>query len=49
MAGLACGKVILLGEHAVVHGVPAIAAGIDRGARAEATPLEGGPCRLLVR
>lgn len=30
-----CGKVILLGEHAVVHGVPAIAAGIDRGADAE--------------
>lgn len=33
----ACGKVILLGEHAVVYGVPALAAGIDRGARAEAT------------
>lgn len=32
----ACGKVILLGEHAVVHGVPAIAAGIDRGAEASA-------------
>ncbi|HEY3821615.1 MAG TPA: mevalonate kinase [Polyangiaceae bacterium] len=49
MTGFACGKVILLGEHAVVYGVPAIAAGIDRGARAEATPLEAGPCRLLVR
>jgi mevalonate kinase len=49
MPGLACGKVILLGEHAVVYDVPAIAVGIDRGARAEARPLESGPCRLLVR
>ena len=35
--GRASGKVILLGEHAVVHGVTAIAAGIDRGATATAT------------
>ena len=37
-SGYAHGKVILFGEHAVVHGVPAIAVGIDRGARALATP-----------
>lgn len=40
----ACGKVILLGEHAVVHGVPAIAAGIEHGAKATA---ERGDSPLL--
>jgi len=34
--GFGRGKVILLGEHAVVHGYPAIAAGIDRGVHADA-------------
>lgn len=46
--GTACGKVILLGEHAVVYGVPALAAGIDRGARAEATRLDPGEARASV-
>lgn len=34
----ASGKVILFGEHAVVHGVCAIAAGISRGVRAHTAP-----------
>lgn len=37
-AGFGSGKVILLGEHAVVYGVPAIACGIDKGAEAVARP-----------
>ncbi len=48
-SGIACGKVIFLGEHAVVHGVPAVAVGIERGVRAYATPLASGPTRLTVR
>ncbi len=48
-AGYACGKAIVLGEHAVVYGVPAIAVGIERGASAIASEQVLGPSRLLVR
>jgi mevalonate kinase len=34
------GKVILLGEHGVVYGRPALACGIERGVRAEAYPSQ---------
>jgi mevalonate kinase len=53
-SGRAWGKVILLGEHAVVYGVPALAVGIDRGAVAWVDSCTGAavsaptPCRLFV-
>jgi mevalonate kinase len=44
--GFGRGKVILLGEHAVVHGCPAIAVGIERGVTAEARPADRNILRL---
>lgn len=46
--GRGFGKVILLGEHSVVYGHPALAVGLDRGALAEATHLDDGPSQLSI-
>jgi mevalonate kinase len=47
--GRGYGKIVLLGEHAVVYGMPAIAAGISLGAIARATPSEVGSLRIAER
>ena len=43
------GKIVLLGEHAVVYGMPAIAAGISLGAKARAEPSDIGQLRIAER
>ena len=46
--GHGSGKVILLGEHAVVHGVPALAAGLSKGSRAHTSHARSAEARLEV-
>jgi mevalonate kinase len=49
MSHIGLGKIILLGEHSVVYGFPALAAALDRGVTIDAVPTPaGGPLRVDV-